>query len=163
MRNLSSGVSFAFMYLFPIVWILALGVASFLLFFHPQVFVNGPLGTAPHSAKWVFLAMWFFGGIMSIRQGLKLKRVLLDGGTLVVSNYFHEDRIPLSAIIDVRQGRFDRTVTIELSDPNPFNGTVSFMPAGRSRVAFWKEDAIVPELRVLASLDPPSPRSVPPN
>ena len=97
--------------------------------------------------------------IAAIWQAIPMKRVCLEGDVLVISNYSTEYRFPLTTVVDVRQGRwFNRTITIELADPNPFNGAITFIPTGRQRVAPWRDDPLVTELRRLARLDPGEPQ-----
>ena len=160
MRSLSSGFTFLVKYVVPPLVIGVVGWATLDLFIHPATVVHiGLHGVAPAWIKWWFLVAWFVGSAAGVRQALPLKRVCLEGDVLVISNYFTEHRLPLSAIVDVRQGRwFNRTVTIELADPNPFNGTVTFMPVGPHNRDPWHDDPIVTELRRLAGLDSAPPQ-----
>ena len=153
MQKLSSDFTFLMKYIFPVAWFVLMGWGTLGLITHPaEVVYNGVRGSAPPSAKWSFLVMWLGGTAVSLWFGRRLKRVVLDGDTLIVSNYFSESRIPLSAVFDVKErGWLDRTISIEFIDPSLFGGAVHFMPVGRSRLAFWREDEMVTELRRLVA------------
>ena len=158
MQRLSSHLTFFGKFLAPPIWIGGFGWGTLTLFLNPNADFNGVRGGAPSSAKWLSLVIWIAVGIAAIRQARSFKSVHLVDGALLISNYLTEHRIPFSAIVDVRQGRwFNRTVTIELADPNPFNGAVTFVPIGDSTTLPWRNDRIVTHLRRLAGLDPVPP------
>src|SRR5258705_12011772 len=113
MRDLSSPYTLVAKYLGPPIWILGVGLLVLNAFLrHPQV-VNGIVFGPPATAKWFLLVGWLVGSVAVIRQGRVFKRVRLDGDSLLISDYFSEHRLPLSAVIDVRQeGSLNLTITL---------------------------------------------------
>jgi hypothetical protein len=114
-------------------------------------------------ARWASVVVWLVGSVAIVRHAIRLKRVRLDGDSLQISNYFTEIRVPLEALVDVHQaGWLNPLITLEIADPNPFDGIVQFHSARPNGMLVWRDDAIVAELRRLAHLDTslPNPRAV---
>jgi len=62
-----------------------------------------------------------------------------------------EAAVPLSAVSQVRQRRFfDRLVTVTFSRDTDVGTRVVFLPRARPRLAIWREDDVVGELREAA-------------
>lgn len=154
-RTLSAGTTFLFKYLFPVVWIGGFGMGTLELWFHPEdVVFNGVRGAASRGDQWWFLAAWVVGSAFLLWMAFPLKRVRLTEQGLHVSNYRTEILIPFGAIARVEQNRWInvRPVTVHLRHDSPFGRRITFMPAGRRRFTFWREDEIVDELRHRAGL-----------
>lgn len=154
-RTLSAGTTFLFKYLFPVVWIGGFGAGTLQLWLHPEdVVFNGVRGAASSGDQWMFLAAWVLGSAFILWMALPLKSVRLTDQGLRVSNYRREIAIPFGAIERVSQSRWInvRPVTVHLRHDSPFGRRVTFIPAGRRRFAFWREDEIVDELRHRAGL-----------
>jgi hypothetical protein len=102
--------------------------------------------------RWQFAAAWAIGTAFLLWTCARLKRVKLDGATLVISNYRQDIAVPVREIADVWQNRFidARPITITFKKETPFGSEVTFIP----RVSFrlFSEDDIVTRLRSLAGL-----------
>ena len=155
-RQLSSRFTFVHKYFVPALWIFGLGLLTYYLFLHPPTRSFNRLPGGPGSAKWVCLVAWIGTSFLVIRSARSLKHVRLQGDVLEISDYAGRHRVPLSDIVDVRPGG-GRTVTIDLADPNPFHGSVRYVPNRGRRLIIWQEDEAVRELRRLAGLDPGIP------
>jgi hypothetical protein len=154
--RLSSDVLYGLELLGPMLWIAGFGWATIRMFLGPEA--HG----VPVASKLLGLAFVAAGVWRLVWKARRLKRVHIDGDALIISDYFSSTRVPLSSIVDVRQRVwFDRMVTIELADPNPFNGVVRFLPSGPSRMLFWRDDEVVTDLRRRSGLDAlgPGPRA----
>ena len=147
MNQLSSRRTFIAKYVAPVLWIGGIGSLAVILLLHPQVATNAP------GSRWSLLIAWLGGGVLVVRHAVRLKRVRVDGDFLLISNYFHETRVPINTLVDVQQGGgFDDTVTLEFQDPNPFKGAVAFIPARPRGLMVWRDNRVVSELRQLAHL-----------
>jgi len=154
-RTLSSGFTFTLKFIFPVLWIGGFGYGTLQLFTHPgEVTYNGVRGGAPPDAKWLFLLMWVLGAATLGWLTARLKRVRIDNDGLLVSNYREEVRVPFAAVTKVTQNRWvnARPITVEFRHETPLGRRATFIPAGRGRFAFWREDEIVAELRRRAGL-----------
>jgi hypothetical protein len=164
MRDLSSGFTPFAKFIVPPLWIAGVGWAALQLLYHPEsVVFRGVQGGAPMIARWASVVVWLVGSVAIVRHAIRLKRVRLDGDSLQISNYFTEIRVPLEALVDVHQaGWLNPLITLEIADPNPFDGIVQFHSARPNGMLVWRDDAIVAELRRLAHLDTslPNPRAV---
>lgn len=136
-------------------WILGFGYGTYDLWMRPsEVVFNGVKGAATSGDQWVFLVAFFAGASLMLFTCIPLKRVILTPTGLRVSNYFTDISVGLSAIEDVRQHRWlgGRAITLALRSSTDLGDTIRFLPATRSRLAFWRDDELVDELRHLAGL-----------
>src|SRR5215831_16195136 len=142
METVSSSLTFLYKFIYTTVWSAGFGLGTVVMFLKRQ----------PEAMQ--FAAVWAIGTAFLLLTCARLKRVKLDGATLVISNYRHEITVPVSEIADVRQNRLiiPRPVTITFRKETPFGSVVTFMP----RVSFrlFSEADIVTRLRSLA--DPKS-------
>jgi hypothetical protein len=103
------------------------------------------LGTSP-----VHYALLAFLGLVMYRYLGRLKKVTLDGNTLVISNYFSEARVPLKDVVEVTGSRWANTrqVTLTFDRDTAFGASIIFMPQARF---LWpgQEHPIARELREL--------------
>ena len=83
----------------------------------------------------------------------RLKRVGLDGTTLVISNYRADIRVPARDIAEVRQDRLGkfRAITLTFKTETPFGRAVTFIPPVSFRL--FSEDVVVGRLRSVANAD----------
>ena len=89
-----------------------------------------------------------------VRWAARLKRVRLDGESLLISNYLREVRVPISALIDMHQGdRPDSPITLGFKDPSPFGGPIVLIPARPTDLLVWRDNHAADELRRLAHFD----------
>ncbi len=153
-RRLSSGSTFLAKFVFPVLWISGFGFGAVQPWFGGFHGANN--SPPPPELKFVFPLIWIIGSAFILRANAGLKRVSLDGRRLLVSNYLREIRIPLDAVVDVRQNRWlnTRPITIYLREPTEFGDRVTFIPKSRFSILFWRIDPIVMELKQLAGLMP---------
>jgi len=156
-RTLSVRSTFLLKFLLPPIWIAGLGYAILQLWLRPEeVLLDGEAGSG--ILQWLLTGLFVASLAVLWAFVLPLKRVRLESDGLSISNYFREITVPFSAIESVRQNWLPtyRLITLGFRNRTPFGRRVIFMPAGRSRMAFWRkdywdEDELVPELRKLAT------------
>ena len=150
-RTLSSAWTFWTKFIFPAVWISAVGIGTVLLW--SDGFVGGDNASPPSQTKFVVLGVWILGTTFILWISAGLKRVRMDERQLHVSNYLREISVPFSEIIDVRQNRWinSRPITIYFRDATEFGGKATFIPKWRIQL-FWRTDPVVSELKQLAGL-----------
>jgi hypothetical protein len=138
METVSSSLTFFYKFIFPSVWSGGFGLGTVVLFINRD----------PDAMK--FAIPWAIGTAFLLLMCARLKRVELDGATLVISNYRRVITVPVSEIADVRQNRLLnlRPVTITFGKETPFGSAVTFMPSVSFRLL--SEDDIVTHLRSLA-------------
>jgi hypothetical protein len=138
METVSSSLTFLYKFIFTTVWSAGFGLGTVVMFLKRQ----------PVAMQ--FAAAWAIGTAFLLFTCARLKRVRLDGATLVISNYRHDITVPVSEIADVRQNRLInfRPVTITFRKQTPFGSAVTFMP--RASFRLFSEDDIVMRLRSLA-------------
>ena len=142
-RLLSSRQTFFLKFVFPPLWIGSFGAATAFLWW-----ATGPSKGPPVAMKWLFLAMWVGGSALVWWSCVHLKRVRVDEAFLYVSNYATEVRIPLAALVRVRENRWmnPRPVTLEFRTPTPFGRRIVFVP--KARLLGWgSPHPVVAELR----------------
>lgn len=152
---ISSAWTFPMKYLFPPVWIGGFGIGTLDMWLQPKsVVFNDTPGTLPPSARWWFLAMWLLISAFILWGVARLKRVRLDGDTLLVSNYLREIRVPLTQVVHITQNRWvnGRPITVQCRVETPFGRRITFVPRSRFYLAPWNEDPLVGELRTLAGI-----------
>ena len=163
---LSSRWTPLFKFVFPVAWGGLFGYGTGLLFLNPSGVRWHGGGEPPSWAKWVFLAGLFLGGFLCARIA-KLKRVVLDEDSVVISNYLRRVRVPFKQIraggiepdtavevyggvgpIGVRDRR--PLVALEFSGRTPFGRSIEFIPRSQEVLAElrkrlgWKEPPIEP-------------------
>jgi hypothetical protein len=156
-RTISAPATPLLKFLLAPAWILGFGWGTYTLWVHPEtVEFNGVKGGATRGDQWTFLVALVVGTVMLLYHTLPLKRAILTPTGLRVSNYREEVFIPFTDIQAVTQGRWlrARAVTVHLRTESALGDTITFMPSTRSRLAFWREDEIVAELRSLAHIAP---------
>jgi len=138
METVSSSLTFLYKFIFTTVWSAGFGLGTVVMFLKRQ----------PEAMQ--FAAAWAIGTAFLVLTCARLKRVKLDGATLVISNYRHDTTVPVSEIADVRQNRLInvKPVTITFRKQTPFGSAVTFMP--RVSLGLFSEDDIVTRLRSLA-------------
>lgn len=155
-RVLSTWATLPVKWLFPLCWSLGWGAGTAEMLAHPETTpYNGVPGAAPPGYGWFMLALWVLGTAFVSAFGWGLKRVILDGDVLVVSNYLRRVRVPLADVASVRRSRFPHNggVEITLAHPTAFGRRVRFVAGGRYRGI----DGLVADLetRVRAAQSPP--------
>jgi hypothetical protein len=107
------------------------GYATILMFEDPGAFLREGTGMAPAIAKWTFLGIAIVGGLVLARFVVPLKRVVLEGDNLHVSNYFREITIPLINVSSLwpqrHQADSSPFAIITLQTPSEFGHTIRFL------------------------------------
>lgn len=141
------------------LWIGGAAWAMWLLAMHPERALGDYAPGTAIALQWFFLALLAASLVLVFAFAVPLKRVRLAPDGLRVSNYRREITIPFDAIASVRQNWLPtfRLVTLHLRTDTPFGRRLVFMPAVPRPMAFWRadywrEDALVRELRSLAGL-----------
>ncbi|HEY8793906.1 MAG TPA: hypothetical protein VIM15_03100 [Gemmatimonadaceae bacterium] len=155
-RTLSTRWTFFIKIFLPAIWIPGFAAGVIIAFQHPEsVIYNGVRGAAPAGIGFQFLFAWIMGSAFMLFAGVRLKRVRVADGSLLVSNFVSEWRVPFSLISEVFQSRllFDgKPIIIRLREDIGCGRTVTFLPLFRWRFRHWKQDPFVNELRQLAEL-----------
>jgi hypothetical protein len=137
-------------FILPAMWISGFGLGTVGLFssaFHGS---NGD--PPPPELKWIFLAVWIIGTAVWYRCCIPLKRVSINGGDLIISNYARQVRVPLRRIRRISEGRFQnpRSIKLAFDEDFGFGASVSFMPA-QIFLWPWQEHPIAKQLRQLSN------------
>jgi hypothetical protein len=143
---ISSGMTFFYKFLFPIIWILGFGAGTILTFLNKE--------TA--EVKWEFLFAWLCGSffILWFSKDLKTVRVDIDSRILDVSNFFRHISIPFSSVDSIKDNKFinPETISIFLKIDTQFGQKIKFIPSLSRRFfkfAFFKDHPVVSELKEL--------------
>jgi hypothetical protein len=145
---ISSQWTAVYKFILPTVWISVFGLGTLGLF--SSAFDQGT-ARPPYELKWIFLGVWVLGTGIWYRYCIPLKRVSIDGGDLIVSNYVNEVRVPLSRIRRVSEGRFQnpRTITVVFDEDSKLGASILFMPPARF-IWPWQEHPVAKQLRQLS-------------
>ena len=139
-KLLSSRLTFFYKRVFPVVWIIALGIGTLFLW------ICDYKGTS--SFKW-FLLICLLGGSIFLRWfSEKLKVVSLQGEQLVVSDYRTEETIPLQQIDEVKETRIwnPKLIKLRLNRPGRWGDEIVFIAPLRFQFIF-SNHPLVRELR----------------
>jgi hypothetical protein len=145
-------------FVFPALWIGVFGYGTLRLWLAPaEVVFNGVKGAATRHDQIVFLLMLVVGTVFIAWTCLPLKRVYLTERGFLVSNYLEEAEVPFGNVERITQNRWlnIRPVTLHLRRESEFGSRIVFLPAGIGRLAFWREDELVAELRELVEKHSP--------
>ena len=153
-RTISSAWTFPIKYVFPLLWIGGVGYALSLRMQPEAVASASAPGIRPPGPPWAFFAVWLLCFTVVLWTVARLKRVRLESGALLVSNYLREIRVPLTQVMRITQNRWlnGQPITIRFRVETPFGTRITFLPPSRFRLALWQEDPLVGELRALAGL-----------
>ena len=157
-RDLSSGWTFIVKYVGPGIWIPMVGLQVVSAYLLPdRVIYTGARGPALHLAASNVLIFWLLGSALFLWLALPIKRVRLSDRAILVSNYFHEWRVPFALIESVSQSRWiqNRPITIHLRADVGCGTSFKFLPPRRTFLfRVWREDPVVAHLRELAGIGP---------
>lgn len=151
MRYLSSSLTFAGKFVFPV---LVLGTASFLTLFMFLMPVLGKGGDEYYAMGSISLVPLFVLFLFHFRISIRLKSVALNNDNLVISNFRKRVVVPLSEIEDVYGTIFfmPQLVFIKFKKPTPFGRKIVFVPKAKFFSA-WSEHPVAREIRVLIRKD----------
>jgi hypothetical protein len=143
METVSSSLTFLYKFVFTTVWSGGFGLGTAVMFLSGKPEVR--------AMRWQFAAAWIVGTLFIWGTCARLKRVELNGSTLIISNYRDDITMQATDIATVRQNRLInlRPVTLTFKKETPFGRTVTFMPQVSFRL--FSEDEIVKRLRSTAS------------
>lgn len=145
-REISSGLTFFYKFIFPGFWITGFGAGSLAITVAGDRFGGSP-------PPWLFPIAWVFGTTLAWHLCIKLKRVRLANTDLHLSNFHSEIVVPLIELEGISYCWWSnpRRVTLTFSTENKFGRRITFMPQRNPRpfTLPWKPHPIVVELREL--------------
>lgn len=146
MRQLSSAWTPFHKFVFPTLWLGAVTTGS----------VAATFSMATHGGggeRWLPLIMPVLGGMLLYVMVMRLKKVVLDGDTLVISSYVREVRVPLKEVERVTGSilRNPEVIWLHFRWTTDFGDSIMFMPPLRFRLALFSVHPMVEELRELVS------------
>ena len=139
MRELSSPFTFFYKYIFIFIWFFGFGFGI----------LDTLMVTEPFSTTWMqYVAVWLGVTLFIFFTSGNIKKVLIDGDELVVTNFLKTDRLPLTGIAGVDGSTFlsPRLVWINLKEPSQFGSRIVFLPKHRLTKGLGKHP-IVHELK----------------
>lgn len=144
LRTVSSRQTVLMKFVIPPLWTLVFGVAALGLW-------STRTAGVPIASKVMVLLVWVLGSLLIWRTCVPLKRVQLDGTTLLISDYRSTIRVPAGDIEEITENRWIsmHPVTLHFRRPTEFGNEVVFMPKVRV-FAFLGSHPVVAELRALA-------------
>jgi len=102
-RKLSSISTVFYKIIFPAVWIVGFGLGTIVLFMMEIPLPSGSNVLA--GLRLGFLIVWILVSSFLLLLASRLRWVWLEGDYLIVRNYQFEDRVPMSAVRQVRETR----------------------------------------------------------
>lgn len=96
---------------------------------------------------------WLLACVFSLWWNFRLKRVVVDGESIYVSDFFQQMKRPIGDVLGVTENRWLKIhpVTIEFAGETPWGHYVRFMPKIRFLVPSLVSHPIVGELRDMVS------------
>lgn len=120
MRTISSPMTFFYKFVLTGVWFLVVGAATVSAF------------TDPSSSRtaWLGAAFWLGSSALLWMLAGTLKRVRIDDGRLLISNYVSERAVPVSGVSSVSQNILlvPSVVTLELKAHEGAGASIRFIP-----------------------------------
>jgi hypothetical protein len=149
-RTISSNMTIFYKLIFPILWIGGFGVGAVGLF--SSVFAGSQGKAVPDAIKWQFLAILVLGSAFIYWACVRLKRVTLRDGNLLISNFRTTVVVPIADIERVTENRWINIhpVTLHFFRETEFGKQVVFMPKIRF-CGFLSSHPVVQELREAAA------------
>lgn len=125
-KQLSSSLTFVDKYLFFPIWCGWLGYETIMLYIKKD------------PDKYTWFLMWLFGSLLIFVFTHNLKKVVMSGDNLIVSNYLKTIKIPISEISYIKENRIIsiHPISIYLKNPTDFGSKITFMPASRFYLPF---------------------------
>ena len=143
-QRLSSRLTFFYRFVFPLLWIPGFGLATLVLWTGGTT-TGEPI---PIEVKFIFLAGMIAGSLTILWLALRIRTVYLERDRLVVSEGLREIRIPLTAIVEVKESRMwnPKMVTVVLDRSSEYPDRVVFI-APMTFQFVWSDHPVVRELR----------------
>jgi hypothetical protein len=142
MRRISSGMTFFYKRIFPIIWF------GFLILFMAAPLIGGSTSGPPMGFLLVPVIMIFVGYFVMKKLLFDLVDEVLDAGdALVIRNGRREEQVALSEITNVSYAQFMNPprVTLSLRNPSMFGDQISFC-AHVSLMPSFSTNPIIDEL-----------------
>ena len=146
-RTISSAQTFFMTWVFPFLWIGGFGFGTCA---HWIDALRGGNGVPPPVwMKWQYLVIWLVVSSFILWFCGRLKRLRMDDEALYVSNYWAEERVPLTEVSHFTRSRFTNppTVTIHLRSMSPYGERIVFIP--KHRWALFGTHPAIAELQAL--------------
>lgn len=139
MRTLSSSFTFFYKYVFSLIWISGFGIGTFTAFMNKN-----------DSDQYVFLFFFIFGTILIYLVCARIKKVQLEGNSLIISNYIQSIEVDLSDVKSISGSILltPELIWFKLRSPTIFGQTIIFMPRFRFFGGFTKHP-MVEELQAI--------------
>ena len=144
MRELSSPFTFFYKYIFIFIWFFGFGFG-----------IGDTLSTLePLTTKWnQYMALWLGVTVFIFFTSGNIKKVVIDGDELIITNFLKTDRMPLSRISGVDGSNFlsPRLVWLTLHEPSLFGTRIVFLPKHRLTKGLGKHPIVhelIEELRL---------------
>jgi len=152
-RTLSSAQTFLMKFVFPVLWIGGFAAGTTAMFLAGEGQYDGAGQPPPSEMKWIFLLVTLAGSAFIYWCCVRLKRVSIDGSSLVISNYLKEIVVPLRELERVSENRWINIhpVTLSFRRETDFGRSVVFMPRMRL-FSFLSSHPVVEEIRTAARL-----------
>ena len=152
-RTLSSAQTFWMKFVFPVLWIGGFAVGTTAMFLAGEGLHDRGGQSPPSEMKWIFLLVTLAGSAFIYWACVRLKRVSIDGSSLVISNYLKEIVVPLQELESVSENRWINIhpVTLAFRRETDFGRSVVFMPRMRW-FSFLSSHPVVDELCTAAGL-----------
>ncbi|MEL7021970.1 MAG: hypothetical protein AAGK47_10190 [Bacteroidota bacterium] len=130
MQRVSTNLTLAYKFFFPIIWITFFGCITLFCWLTDVGYVgNIPMSTF----RIVMLASWGGGVILFYLAFLQLKRVEMDDTHVYVSNYFKTVRYPYEDVDKITSNNFllFKSANIYLKGKGMFGKKIVFVPSKR--------------------------------
>ena len=143
-KLLSSDWTFFFKFILSTLLVLLLGSTAICLGI--PLWTHRPGFSLGSDWFYYLFLLWIFGPFV-ILWGVRLKQVRMDDDFLYVSNYFREEKIPLTQVARADQGFFggNSSVKVRFVDDTVFGRSIIFKPSVeyRSSYRFWEHPVVV--------------------
>ncbi|MEE4240613.1 MAG: hypothetical protein V2I36_04045 [Desulfopila sp.] len=124
MKELSSSLTFFYKYIILVLWIVGFGIGGRDVIFASEAY---DLRWIQYMVTWLMIGSFFF-----FITG-PIKKVVLEGRILIVSNYLRTEKIDIEQITAVDSFSFftPKLVWFTLRDQSPFGKKIVFLPKHR--------------------------------
>ncbi len=139
MKELSSSLTFFYKYVVLFLWIVGFGIGGRDILFGSESY---DLRWVQYITTWLLIASFFF-----FITG-PVKKVTMEGQTLIVSNYLRTEKIDFAQITTVDSFSFftPKLVWFTLQDESSFGKKITFLPRHRVGAGLGKHPLVF-ELR----------------
>lgn len=148
-RVISSRTTLFLKLVLPILFVATFVLVTYSMF-RTRVFINGEEATVPLVAPWMMMFLWVFGIGIIIHQAVQIRWVRMDDSAFYVSGFGEPVRVPFGMVEKITQSRWTKIRPVQVKLRTHITGlgnTFTFVPRTRVGTPFWREDAIVGELR----------------